>query len=221
LVHNIFLKIPAQLSYVPYYFYSFLSIPQKVRISNSKCNKISDNSFSGNNQDIQGTQEECHPFPLGIVLGIMIPIIIVAVVISGILLIYKRKKKRGAEIKYPKKIKESRSFSGQYKCQISCVLFVCAYSLLMYSWLSFLEQLGAYKTPSNRIESSIISIITAIIGVILILLIILLFKYDKLLIKYLSYIRKKKERIKEIQYPKSEEKRETLERENERLNGSS
>jgi len=83
-----------------------------ISILDSKCNIISSNSFSGNIlENIRGTQEECHPFPLEIVLSIVLSIVIPIVGIMlfiTLIIIYKRKQKPRAEIKYPQKIKEKR-----------------------------------------------------------------------------------------------------------------
>ena len=65
----------------------------------SKCNIISNNSFSGNIKDIQDFQEICLPLPFGIVLGIVIPIAIVAVVITGVLV---RKRNKARKSRLPK-----------------------------------------------------------------------------------------------------------------------
>ncbi|MFW9988391.1 MAG: right-handed parallel beta-helix repeat-containing protein [Candidatus Odinarchaeota archaeon] len=59
-----------------------------IRISYTKCNKISDNIFSGNIEDIQGKQDECNPFPIGIVVAIVIIIIVMG--ITGLLILRKR-----------------------------------------------------------------------------------------------------------------------------------
>jgi len=54
-----------------------------IHIYSSKCNTISDNDFSGNTVDIQGTQDECDPVPIGVVVAIVLPIVIIALCIVG------------------------------------------------------------------------------------------------------------------------------------------
>jgi len=80
-----------------------------IHIYKSKCNQILNNSFSGNDIEKQGTQEECDPFPLEIVLAIVIPIVGITLIVTG-MVIYKRKKSRGTEIKYPKKEGKKEGF---------------------------------------------------------------------------------------------------------------
>ena len=48
-----------------------------------KCNTISDNTFSGNYRDIQGTQAECNPFPIEIVLSIVLFIVFGVIIVVG------------------------------------------------------------------------------------------------------------------------------------------
>jgi len=73
-----------------------------ISIYYSRCNIISDNSFSGNDENIRGTQEECNPLTIGIGIPIVITIVGITMFIT-VMIIYKRKKNRGTEIKYLKK----------------------------------------------------------------------------------------------------------------------
>jgi len=59
--------------------------------------------FSGNNEDIRGTQEECHPFPFEIIITIVVSLIIIAMTIGGMMIMRRRRSINKTEIKYPRK----------------------------------------------------------------------------------------------------------------------
>ncbi|MHA1242555.1 MAG: hypothetical protein ACTSQU_17475 [Promethearchaeota archaeon] len=58
--------------------------------------------------DIRQFNYEYKPNAEAITIVVIVIIVVIAVFISGILLIYKRKQKRGTKIKYPKKVKEKK-----------------------------------------------------------------------------------------------------------------
>ena len=54
-----------------------------------KCNTISGNIFSGNNVDIQGTQEECNPLPFGtdiIIVALIVIFVAIAIIVVGVII---------------------------------------------------------------------------------------------------------------------------------------